>query len=93
MLEFLKSQMVGYDNLFIGEVRIKDYGDKANQELAERFHVNQEKHNLPETILFTTKDGGDIREVVRRPPGRFEAIPDDMTAQEILEHARYDIPN
>ena len=31
----------------------------------------------------------DIREVVRRPPGRFEAIPDDMTAQEILEHARY----
>ena len=30
----------------------------------------------------------DIREVVRRPPGRFEAIPDDMTAQEILEHAR-----
>ena len=30
----------------------------------------------------------DIREVVRRPPGRFEAIPDDMTAQEILEQAR-----
>ena len=30
----------------------------------------------------------DIREVVRRPPGRFEAIPDDMTSQEILENAK-----
>ena len=29
----------------------------------------------------------DIREVVRRPPGRFEAIPDDLTAQEIAEQA------
>ena len=29
----------------------------------------------------------DLREVVRRPPGRFEAIPDDMTAQEIAEQA------
>jgi len=27
----------------------------------------------------------DIREVVRRPPGRFEAIPDNLTAQEIAE--------
>ncbi len=30
----------------------------------------------------------DIREVVRRPPGRFEAIPDDLTSQEILDQAR-----
>ena len=30
----------------------------------------------------------DIREVVRRPPGRFEAIPDDLTSQEILEQAK-----
>ncbi len=30
----------------------------------------------------------DIREVVRRPPGRFEAIPDDMTAAEILLQAK-----
>ena len=30
----------------------------------------------------------DIREVVRRPPGRFEAIPDDMPASEILEQAK-----
>ena len=29
----------------------------------------------------------DLREVVRRPPGRYEAIPDDMTAQEIAEQA------
>lgn len=30
----------------------------------------------------------DIREVVKRPPGRFEAIPDDLTSQEILEQAK-----
>ena len=30
----------------------------------------------------------DIREVVRRPPGRFEAVPDDMTSAEILEQAK-----
>lgn len=30
----------------------------------------------------------DIREVVRRPLGRFEAIPDDLTSREILEQAR-----
>jgi len=31
----------------------------------------------------------DIREhIVKRPPGRFEAIPDDLTASEILEQAR-----
>ena len=29
----------------------------------------------------------DIREVVRRPPGRFEAIPDDLTAQEVADQA------
>ena len=64
MLKFPKSQIARNDNLFMGEVRIKDYGDKANQELAERFNVNQEKHNLPDTILFTTKEGG-LKEVVR----------------------------
>ena len=64
MLKFLNSQISGFDNIFLGEVRIKDYGDKANQELAERFNVNQEKQNLPETILFTTKESG-LKEVVR----------------------------
>ena len=29
----------------------------------------------------------DIRGVVRRPPGRFDAIPDDMNPGEILEQA------
>jgi hypothetical protein len=27
----------------------------------------------------------DLREVIRRPIGRFEAIPDDMSPQEILD--------
>ena len=30
----------------------------------------------------------DIRGVVRRPPGRFDAIPDDMSSGEIIEQAR-----
>ena len=30
----------------------------------------------------------DIREVVRRPIGRFEAIPDDMSPQEILDQVK-----
>merc|ERR1712045_876638 len=51
----LAKEIARYDNLFMGEVRIKDYGDKANQELAERFNVNQEKHNLPDKILFAAE--------------------------------------
>ena len=31
----------------------------------------------------------DIRGVVRRPPGRFEAIPDDMNPSEILEQVSF----
>jgi hypothetical protein len=31
----------------------------------------------------------DIREVVRRPIGRFEAIPDDMSPQAILDQASW----
>ena len=45
-------------------MRIKDYGDKVNQDLAERFNVNTDKANLPETILFSNKDGV-VSEVVR----------------------------
>ena len=60
----LHLQVSKLDNIFIGEVRIKDYGDKVNQDLAERFNVNQDKANLPETILFQTKDGV-LHEVVR----------------------------
>lgn len=50
--------------MFVGEVRIKDYGDKANQDLAERFSVDTDKTKLPETILYGTKDGA-LTEIVR----------------------------
>ena len=33
----------------------------------------------------------DIRGVVRRPPGRFEAIPDDMNPSEILEQVSFQL--
>ena len=52
------------DNVFVGEVRIKDYGDKANQNLAERFSVDADKAKLPETVLYSNKDGV-LAEVVR----------------------------
>ena len=52
------------DNVFVGEVRIKDYGDKANQDLAERFSVDADKTKLPETVLYHNKDGV-LAEVVR----------------------------
>ena len=52
------------ENVFIGEVRIKDYGDKGNLDLAERFSVDTDKTNLPETVLYHNKDGV-LREVVR----------------------------
>merc|ERR1719400_814081 len=45
-------QSVGLPNLLAAEVRIKDYGDKANQDVAERFGVSKEKAGLPETVLF-----------------------------------------
>ena len=48
----------------------------------------EEDDDDDETNEDVSKVIEDIREVVRRPPGRFEAIPDDMTAQEILENAR-----
>jgi len=45
-------------------VRIKDYGDKANQDLAKRFNVDEDKANLPDTILFKRGANG-VEEVVR----------------------------
>jgi len=50
-------QISEVDNLFMGEVRIKDYGDKANADMADRFNVDKDKKALPETILFSMKDG------------------------------------
>ena len=57
-------QVSGMSDVFVGEVRIKDYGDKANQDLAERFGVSQDKKNLPETVLFKNQDGV-LSEMVR----------------------------
>ena len=51
-------------------------GDNANEDL------------LDDDVADVSKVIEDIREVVRRPPGRFEAIPDDMTSTEILEQAK-----
>merc|ERR1711892_151551 len=51
------TQIGEVDNLFLGEVRIKNYGDKTNQDIADRFNVKKDEISLPETILFTTKDG------------------------------------
>ena len=39
------------------QVRIKDYGDKNNEDMAERFNVDKDKKALPETILFNMKEG------------------------------------
>ena len=33
----------------------------------------------------------DLREVIRRPIGRFEAIPDDMSPQEILDQVFFQL--
>ena len=46
------------------KVRIKDYGDKNNEDMADRFNVNKDKTSMPETILFNTKDG-DLTEMAR----------------------------
>jgi len=58
-------QSVGLPNLLPAEVRIKDYGDKANQDVAERFGVSQEKAGLPETLLLKRGEGGRVDEVAR----------------------------
>ena len=56
--------MSSVDNVFVGEVRIKDYGDKGNLDLAERFNVDTDKAKLPETVLYRNKEGV-LEEVVR----------------------------
>merc|ERR1712129_71143 len=58
------TQITEADNLFMGEVRIKDYGDKNNEDMADRFNVNKDKTSMPETILFNTKDGA-LTEIAR----------------------------
>ena len=48
------------EDLFVGEVGIKDYGDKDNTDLAERFKVKKE--DFPVVILFKVFDNGKIAE-------------------------------
>lgn len=50
--EFAKFSKSGaeVEDLFVGEVGIKDYGDKDNVELADRFNVK--KDDFPVVILF-----------------------------------------
>ena len=47
------------EDLFVGEVGIKDYGDKDNADLADRFNVK--KDDYPVVILFVrNKDSGKL---------------------------------
>jgi len=48
-------------NLFIGEVGIKDYGEKDNEDLAQRFDVKKEDY--PVAILFTKGEDGSLKHV------------------------------
>jgi endoplasmic reticulum protein 29 len=57
------------EKLFIGEVGIKDYGEKDNEDLAKRFDVKKEDY--PAAILFTGREGGGIEHV--RFTGKFKA--------------------
>ena len=43
------------EDLFVGEVGIKDYGDKDNADLAERFNIIKEDY--PVVILFIIDSG------------------------------------
>jgi len=58
-------QSVALPNLLAAEVRVKDYGDKANQDVAERFGVSKEKAGLPETLLLRRVEGGMVEELAR----------------------------
>jgi hypothetical protein len=52
---------------------------------ALKAHKNNDDDDDDDDNADVSKVIEDIREVVRRPIGRFEAIPDDMSAQEILD--------
>ena len=49
------------DNLFIGEVGIKDYGEKDNEDLGARFNVKKEDY--PAVILFMRGEAGSAEHV------------------------------
>ena len=50
------------EDIFVGEVGVKDYAEKDNQKLAERFGVSKEE--FPVAILFVRQDGGDINHFI-----------------------------
>merc|ERR1711872_300680 len=63
----LSKQTKDAHNLLLAEVRIKDYGDFGNKDVAERFGVNPEKDSLPEIVVFRGSEevaryGGDYTE-------------------------------
>ena len=50
------------------------------------YSANDDDDNSADDVSKVIED---IREVVRRPIGRFEAIPDDMSPQAILDQASW----
>lgn len=46
-------------DIFVGEVGVKDYAEKDNQKLAERFSVSKE--DFPAVILFVHGEGGELQ--------------------------------
>jgi len=85
------------DDLFVGEVGIKDYGDKDNSDLAERFNVK--KDDYPVVILFQkdTKSGklkdfrfddeftaNDLKNFVRQKTGIYLPLPGCLEDFDIL---------
>lgn len=61
--EFAKVAVDGSDvqKLFVGEVNIKDYGDRDNEDLAERFKILKE--DLPVIMLFKKDSTGGLEEL------------------------------
>ena len=56
-------------DLLLAEVRLKEYGDKLNQDLGTRFGLEQQ-HMLPELILFMERGAKEIRYRIRLRKGQ-----------------------
>jgi len=57
------------ERLFIGEVGIKDYGEKDNEDLAARFGIK--KDDYPVAVVFTKGEAGEMKHV--KFTGKFKA--------------------
>ena len=70
--EFAKIAKEAAENseLFVGEVGIKDYSDRDNEKLGERFNIN--KDDFPVAILFIKNDKGGEADNIRFT-GKFTA--------------------